>query len=83
MTENRDRLRYIAEKLIAEETLEGEKLEKLFTEPIPPPGTGTAATEAKKPETQLEEKTQVVKTKKKVSHKPPEPGTAMPNIAPA
>lgn len=84
LTDNRDRLRYIAEKLIAEETLEGEKLDKLFTEPIPPPGTGTAALEAKKSEIKLEEKPKAaVKARRKVASKPPEPGTAMPNIAPA
>ena len=37
VTENKEKLIQIAEKLIAQETLEGEELEALFTEPKPAP----------------------------------------------
>ena len=59
LTENRARLMHIAGQLIAEEPLEGEELEKLFTEPLPPPGTPQPpADEAKsKVEPQFENKT--------------------------
>jgi len=45
LTENKPRLIHIAERLIAQETLEGEGLEVLFNEPIPspPPEAITAA----------------------------------------
>jgi cell division protease FtsH len=35
LVENRQRLNYIAEKLVAQETLEGEELEEIFTGPVP------------------------------------------------
>ena len=35
LVENKPKLVQIAQKLVAEETLEGEKLEKLFNEPVP------------------------------------------------
>jgi cell division protease FtsH len=35
LVENRQRLNYMAEKLVAQETLEGEELEAIFTEPVP------------------------------------------------
>jgi cell division protease FtsH len=37
LTKNEPKLTQIAEKLIAQETLEGEELESLFTEPVPSP----------------------------------------------
>lgn len=37
LTKNKPKLIQIAEKLIAQETLEGEELESLFTEPVPSP----------------------------------------------
>jgi cell division protease FtsH len=36
LVENRKRLNYIAEKLVARETLEGDELEAIFTQPVPP-----------------------------------------------
>jgi len=50
LTENKPKLIHIAERLIAEETLEGEKLDALFNEPLPSPtpeATATPATPAK------------------------------------
>ncbi len=63
LVENRKRLNYIAEKLVARETLEGEELEAIFTEPVPAakpkaketpapaqaPASEPAATTTKKP----------------------------------
>lgn len=53
LTENKPRLAHIAEKLIAQETIEGEELEATFTEPLgtkpkapPTPKPVAAATEA-------------------------------------
>ncbi|MDI6814866.1 MAG: cell division protein FtsH, partial [Dehalococcoidales bacterium] len=37
LTENKPRLIHITEKLIAQETLEGEELDALFSEPLPSP----------------------------------------------
>ena len=37
LTENKARLVHIAEKLITQETIEGEELETLFNEPLPSP----------------------------------------------
>jgi cell division protease FtsH len=42
LTENKPRLIHIAEKLIAQETLEGEELESVLSEPVPPPSEATA-----------------------------------------
>ncbi len=39
LTENKAKLVQIAQRLIAEETIEGEELEKLFNEPVPSPST--------------------------------------------
>jgi len=44
LTQNRAKLAQIAERLIAEETIEGERLEALFNEPVPPPPLEQAAT---------------------------------------
>jgi cell division protease FtsH len=44
LTQNRAKLVQIAERLIAEETIEGERLEALFNEPVPPPSLEQAAT---------------------------------------
>jgi len=35
LMENREKLVQIAQKLIAEESIEGEKLERLFSDPVP------------------------------------------------
>jgi len=35
LAENKPKLVQIAQRLVAEESLEGEKLEKLFNEPVP------------------------------------------------
>jgi cell division protease FtsH len=43
LTENRSKLELIAQRLIAEETLEGEELEKLFKEPTSSPAPEAAA----------------------------------------
>lgn len=37
LIQHRDRLRHLAQRLIAEETLEGEELEKALSGPLPPP----------------------------------------------
>jgi cell division protease FtsH len=39
LTRERARLTRLAERLISEETLEEEELEKVFTEPLPAPGS--------------------------------------------
>jgi len=44
LTENKSKLIQIAQRLITQETLEGEKLESLFNEPIPSPPAEAAAT---------------------------------------
>jgi cell division protease FtsH len=44
LTQNRAKLVQIAERLIAEETIEGEALETLFNEPVPSPPLEQAAT---------------------------------------
>ena len=49
LTENKPRLIHIAEKLIAQETLEGEELDALFNEPIPSPVPEATATSTPKP----------------------------------
>jgi len=81
LTENKARLQWIAERLMAEETLEGGELEKLFTEPLPPPGAPPPPPPVQaKVEPAVEKKVEaVLKTK----DKPMEPGTAAPAIAPA
>jgi len=43
LTQKRSKLELIAQRLIAEETLEGEELEKLFKEPAPAPETTPAS----------------------------------------
>ncbi len=42
LEENRARLNYIAERLLVEETLDGEKLEQAFSAPLPAPASGQA-----------------------------------------
>jgi len=49
LTENKPRLIYIAEKLIAKETLESEELDTLFNEPIPSPVPEATAISAPQP----------------------------------
>lgn len=49
LQENRSRLVYLGEKLVAAETLEGPELEKAFNEPMPPKETGEAPTEKLQP----------------------------------
>ena len=44
LTENKPKLIQIARTLIAQETLEGEKLESLFNEPVPSPPASAPAT---------------------------------------
>ena len=44
LSENKPKLIQIAQRLIAQETLEGEKLESLFNEPVPSPHPEVAAT---------------------------------------
>jgi cell division protease FtsH len=81
LTENRPRLQHIAEHLMAEETLEGDELEKLFTETLPPasPKPIVSAEINLKVEPPVEIK---VDLKAKGKDKPMEPGTATPAIAP-
>jgi len=43
LEENRARLNYISQQLLAEETLDGEKLEQAFTAPLPPAGQPSPA----------------------------------------
>ncbi|ADJ26420.1 ATP-dependent metalloprotease FtsH [Dehalogenimonas lykanthroporepellens BL-DC-9] len=75
LTDNFDRLRYIAEKLMAIETLEGDKLDTLFTEPIPPESewaeVDTSSAEKAKPAEPAKPKTRT-RTRKR----PTDPGTA-------
>jgi cell division protease FtsH len=78
LTDNMARLKWIAERLMSEETLEGEALEKLFTEPVPPPGTPPAAAA---PKTAAVTATAVA-PEAPAHDKPAAPGTA-PGLAPA
>lgn len=83
LVDNKARLQYIAERLMTEETLEGDGLEKLFTEPLPPPG---AAPPPAPPVTEMKAESQTEKKSEpalKVREKPAEPGTAAPGFAPA
>jgi len=48
LTEEKDRLAWIAQMLIAEEGLEGEVLERLFTDPVPPPSEQKPQSEQEK-----------------------------------
>jgi len=56
LTENKPRLIHIAEKLIAQETIEGEELEALFNEPTSKPAPESTATPAA---TQAKAKTKI------------------------
>ncbi|MDV2989784.1 MAG: ATP-dependent zinc metalloprotease FtsH [Dehalogenimonas sp.] len=78
LTDNRDRLRYIAERLVAVETLEGEELEKLFTEPVPPPAEKdtSAVASVEKPEKVAEPAKTKAKARAKNRPADPDPGTA-------
>jgi len=49
LTENKPKLIYIAEQLIAHESLEGEELDSLLTKPIPSPQPQATATPAPTP----------------------------------
>jgi cell division protease FtsH len=49
LTENKQKLINIAEKLVAKETLEGEELEALFNEPVPSPVPEATAISTPKP----------------------------------
>jgi cell division protease FtsH len=81
LTENKARLVHIATKLMAEETLEGDELEKLFTEALPATAPTTPVTPPMlKTEQPVEKKIEPVLAPKE---KPMEPGTATPAIAPA
>ncbi|MEL7562197.1 ATP-dependent zinc metalloprotease FtsH [Dehalogenimonas sp. 4OHTPN] len=82
LVDNKARLQYIAEHLMAEETLEGDGLEKLFTEPLPPPGSPPPAAPAAviTIEPAVEKQAQPAL---KAKEKPAEPGTAAPGFAPA
>jgi cell division protease FtsH len=75
LTDNFDRLRYIAEKLMAIETLEGDKLDTLFTEPIPPESewaeVDTSSAEKAKPAEPAKPKTRT-----RARKRPTDPGTA-------
>jgi cell division protease FtsH len=51
LTKNRAKLVQIAERLIAEETLEGEKLEALFNEPVPSSSAAAGGEPEQKPDT--------------------------------
>jgi cell division protease FtsH len=51
LSENKPRLVYMAEKLVAQETLEGEELESALSEPVPTTPPGAKATPAPKPAT--------------------------------
>ena len=48
LTEEKDRLAWIAQMLITEEGLEGEVLERLFTDPVPPPSEQKPQSEQEK-----------------------------------
>ncbi len=80
LTENKARLVHIATQLMVEETLEGEELEKLFTETLPPTSPTTPVTPPAKAEVHAEKKAEPVIVPK---DKPLEPGTAAPAVAPA
>jgi cell division protease FtsH len=85
LIENKDRLRYIAEQLMAAETLEGETLERLFTEPVPPPTPKAETAEVEKTpvaavKTEAKAK---AKTATKAADKPAGAGPAAPHVAPA
>jgi len=56
LTEEKDRLAWIAQMLIAEEGLEGEVLERLFTDPVPPPSEQKPQSEQEKVASSSEEK---------------------------
>ena len=75
LTDNFDRLRYIAEKLMSIETLEGEALDTLFTETIPPESEWAkmSADSAKVTEPV---KTEKPKTRTRARKRPSDPGTA-------
>jgi cell division protease FtsH len=80
LVENKARLQHIAGHLMAEETLEGETLEKLFTEPLPP------VTDAPRAEAKVKAEPEVItigKLEVKAKEKPAELGSAAPVIAPA
>ncbi len=62
LTENKPKLIRIAEKLVVQETLEGEALELLFSEPVPSPSSEAVETPAPTPAT--------AKTKTKTKTKP-------------
>jgi len=49
LVDNKPRLTYIAEKLVAQETLEGEELEAVFSQPVPQPVPQAVATPAPSP----------------------------------
>jgi cell division protease FtsH len=51
LNENKPRLVYIAEKLVAQETLEGEELESALSKPVPTTPPRAKATTAPKPPT--------------------------------
>jgi len=56
LTEEKDRLAWIAQMLIAQEGLEGEVLERLFTDPVPPPSEQKPQSEQEKVASSSEEK---------------------------
>jgi len=56
LTEEKDRLAWIAQMLITEEGLEGEVLERLFTDPVPPPSEQKPQSEQEKVASSSEEK---------------------------
>lgn len=77
LTENRDRLRYIAERLVAVETLEGDELEKLFSGPIPlPADKETVAIAAEEKPEKMVEPAKAVKPRAKAKNRPADPGTS-------
>ncbi|XUX00163.1 MAG: ATP-dependent zinc metalloprotease FtsH [Dehalogenimonas sp.] len=81
LTDNKARLVHIATQLMAEETLEGDELEKLFTESLPAAApTAPVEPPIAKNEAPAEKKADPVL---KPKEKPMEPGTAAPAIAPA
>jgi cell division protease FtsH len=66
LTENKSKLTWIAGKLVAQETLEGEELELLFTEPVPSPLPEATATPVPTP-AKASTKTKPVSKKTRVS----------------
>ena len=56
LTEEKDRLTWIAQMLITEEGLEGEVLERLFTDPVPPPSERNLESEQEEGSSSSEEK---------------------------